>query len=108
MDLIAARLCARIAASHYRLAGLTMPPHLRAHIEAVEAGSVSGTESGCNAEQLEYDPDPISTIEAASILGCSTRYVRRIAESLDGRNIAGRWVFDKQTVTDYAMARRAG
>jgi helix-turn-helix protein len=49
----------------------------------------------------------IDAKEAAAILRCTARWVRRIRDELDGRNIGGRWFFSRQTVAEYAE-RKAG
>lgn len=75
------------------------------------ASSVRGTKS-C-APQSQSSPSAaeelIDTTEAAGILHCSDRWVRnpRIREKLGGRDIGGRWLFPRHTVTDYAE-RKAG
>lgn len=55
----------------------------------------------------EGTADDISTTEAAAILGCSTRHVRRIAADLDGIRVGRDWIFNRHTVTEYATARTA-
>ncbi|WP_204807778.1 helix-turn-helix domain-containing protein [Mycobacterium riyadhense] len=67
------------------------------------AASVHGSENNSDAEQLE--DELIDSDEAAEILGCSTRWVRTIITDLEGRKVAGRWVFHRQTVIDYAASR---
>ncbi|WP_449560316.1 helix-turn-helix domain-containing protein [Mycolicibacterium mageritense] len=47
----------------------------------------------------------IDTEEAASILGCSTRHVRRLAADLDGQRVAGRWIFHRHNVIEYAEGK---
>jgi hypothetical protein len=70
------------------------------------ATSVCGSEQGCEREQLTTD-DLIGAEEAASLLGCSARHVRAIASDLDGAQPSGRdYVFWRQSVIDYANARR--
>lgn len=49
----------------------------------------------------------IDAQEAAGILGVTARHVRRLAADLDGHRIAGRWVFNRQNVIDYAEGRTA-
>lgn len=54
-------------------------------------------------------PRPVEVIdaqEAATILGISARHVRRLAADLGAHRIAGRWVFNRQNVIDYAEGRR--
>lgn len=99
-DLGAALRCARIVVALYQ--PRCSPPqrilnHL-AHLERIASSSDSGTKHQVREEESEL----ISTTEAAQILGCSTRYVRRIATSLDGRRIGRTWTFPRQEVEDYA------
>ena len=51
----------------------------------------------------ESNPPPqlISALEAAAILGVSWRHITRIAHTLDGAFVGGRWLFDHATVTEY-------
>lgn len=47
----------------------------------------------------------IPTSEAAVILGCSPRHVRRLADVLDGERVGGRLVFQRDVVTRYLEER---
>jgi hypothetical protein len=69
--------------------------------EQLLAGSTHGTKNDPLCEELAPD-DLIDTKEAATILGCSTRWVRRIHADLDGQSCGGRWVFRRQAVVEYA------
>ncbi|MBF6422694.1 helix-turn-helix domain-containing protein [Nocardia farcinica] len=51
--------------------------------------------------------DEISTNTAAAILGCSPRWVRKIANDLDGIRVGRTWIFNRATVEEYAQARNA-
>jgi hypothetical protein len=51
-------------------------------------------------------PRWIDAHEAALIVGCSSRHIRRLAADLDGRRLRGVWIFDHQTVAEYAAAKR--
>lgn len=99
----AAAHCARITAAHYRLAGIEPPHWLRQHLQSL-TGSAHGTASPPPPAEWLHD-ELIDSDQAASILGYSARYVRRIATDLDGQQICGRWAFSKQTVLAYATAR---
>ncbi len=46
----------------------------------------------------------VSTAEAAKVLGWSERHVRRRAADLDGRQVAGVWMYPQAVVMDYAKA----
>jgi len=50
----------------------------------------------------------IGSVEAATLLGCSARHVRRIASDLEGQRVEGQWVFRRQDVAAYADAKGAG
>lgn len=47
----------------------------------------------------------ISSAQAAKLLGCSRRHVSRIATDLDGQLVAGRWMFHRAAVAEYADAK---
>ncbi|MBM7278282.1 hypothetical protein JTZ10_10960 [Gordonia rubripertincta] len=66
--------------------------------------SAHGTSKRQQPQQSEPD-DLIDTAEAAHILRCTTRNVRRIAANLDGEQVAGRWIFHRPTVIEYATAK---
>lgn len=53
------------------------------------------------------DSIPIDSSEAGRILGLSKRQTQRIARSLDGTLVGGRWLFDRSTVESYAAQRDA-
>ena len=50
----------------------------------------------------------IGAVEAATLLGCSARHVRRIASDLEGQRVEGQWVFRRQDVAAYADAKGDG
>lgn len=52
-------------------------------------------------EQVEVETDLISCREAAGILGCSERSVRRWAPGLGGQLVGGRWLVDRQAVLEH-------
>ena len=56
-------------------------------------------------EQVEVQADYISCSEAASILGCSERSVRRWAPGLGGQLVGGRWLVDRQAVLEHAAGQ---
>lgn len=61
---------------------------------------------GPESEAHEPDSEMVGTAEAARILGCSTRHVRRLAADLDGQRTGRDWIFRRATVTEYATARK--
>lgn len=100
-DLGTALRCARIVAALYQ--PRCSPPrqivdHL-AHLETIAASSATGTKHVVEQQESEL----IGTTEAAQILGCSTRYVRRIHATLDGNRIGNTWTFPREVVEDYAQ-----
>ena len=70
------------------------------------ATSAHGTESSTDGPPLTPD-ELIDTNEAATILNCSTRWVRHICNDLDGQNISGRWLFSRHNVVEYAEERQS-
>ncbi|NTY58674.1 hypothetical protein [Mycolicibacterium sphagni] len=104
-DLAAARHCAQIVARLYR--GRDVPERIRRHLESLMDGSEAGTEP--EAGQPESRHDLIGAATAAKLLDCSTRYVTRIANDLDGVQVdGGVWVFNRATVTEYVLAKNEG
>ena len=69
---------------------------------AVTQAAVGQPDSG---EQVEVQADYISCREAASILGCSERSVRRWAPGLGGQLVGGRWLVDRQAVVEHAAGQ---
>ena len=56
-------------------------------------------------EQVSAQADYVSCSEAASILGCSERSVRRWAPGLGGQLVGGRWLVDRQAVAEHAAGQ---
>lgn len=52
------------------------------------------------------EADRMTTTEAAQMLGCSARTVRRLAPGLGGRQCGGQWFVDRQAVTEHAAEGR--
>lgn len=44
--------------------------------------------------------------QAAAELGCSKRQARRLAPSLGGRIVGGRWLIDRQALTEHIEGRQ--
>jgi hypothetical protein len=99
----AARYAVADLVARRRLAGRPVPAAVVALHRTLVAASGDGTEIGCRGE--ESGDDLIDAAAAAELLGCSSRWVRRIRADLGGRKVAGRWVFDRHTVVEYARAR---
>lgn len=93
-----------------RLGGQPIRPEIRHLCHQLIAASARGTEDvEDEATSQQWAPkDLIDTPQAAAILGCSTRWVRRIAAELDGYNCGGRWVFRRQAVTRHANRKGQG
>ena len=95
-----ARLIHYVTAEFVRrrqLTGQPIPNQVRRLLTEVSAHGTSVRES-----EPDSDVDLIDTAEAAQILHCSTRRIRRIAADLDGEQVAGRWIFHRVIVTEYA------
>lgn len=99
-----ARLIVYVTAEFVRrrqLTGQPIPEQVRRLLTEVSAHGTSQREA-----TTESTPDLIDTAEAARILRCSTRRIRRIATDLDGEQVAGRWIFHRATVTEYAHLKQ--
>jgi len=48
----------------------------------------------------------ISTRDAAALLGCSERHVRRLAPMVGGELVGGRWLLDRQAVLEHIGGSR--
>ena len=78
-------------------------PALLGNLEAEIAASRVRHQSESDTAELELD-ELITAAQAAAIIGRSRRQVLRITTSLGGRIVCGRWLFNRQTVLDYAEA----
>ena len=108
MDVTAeqARLLVYVIAEFIRrrqITGQLIPERVRSLLRAVSA---HGTDDTAPAQESE-PVDLIDTEQAAQILGCSSRRIRWIAADLDGEQIAGRWVFHRHNVIEYAQQKEA-
>jgi hypothetical protein len=70
----------------------------------VAAMSWSGPPLGAGGSDLVSEKK-ITAAQAAKILGCSHRHVVRIAASLDGELVCGRWLFCEAAVLAYRDGR---
>ena len=84
-----------------------VPPHVLAAHRWLTIMSQVGHESSSDETTLDAD-DLIGTAQAASLLGCTERHVRRLRADLDGVRPSGgsAWVFSRHQVVRYAQARR--
>lgn len=88
------------------LAGIRQEPQILELLAYTKTGgSASGTETCSGRAELETWEDLIGSVEAQSILGCSERWIRKIASDLDGIKCGNRWLFDRRTVVEYAEAK---
>ncbi|WP_141561917.1 helix-turn-helix domain-containing protein [Micromonospora sp. WMMA1996] len=105
-------LQAAVAASDR--AGLRPPPRIVTLIAALEAEMQQPSSPGGSAE-VPREPgvpgsvlttEPADTKEAARMLGVTPRQIRNISHRLDGRKVAGSWVFDRDLVAAEAIRRQ--
>ena len=90
-----------------KLWGHPIPPGMDALERRLQAAmSADGHDSGGGAAELKQENTLIGAVEAATILGCSARHVRRIAADLDGQRVEGQWVFRRQDVADLRERER--
>lgn len=109
-DVRPAYYCAAEVMRHRQRAGQPIPHWLSRHFDQLDAkirASESGHESDRAAGQLD-DEKLITAREAANIVGRSKRQVQRLAADLDGQIVGGRWLFQLNTVTEYAEERGRG
>jgi hypothetical protein len=104
-EIRAACYCASEVLRGRRLGGQPIPPWLRRLHQRLD------TEVRMSRTRQEFDDAPaeldthdswIGSPEAAALLGWSLRRVQRRASDLDGRIIAGRYVFRESVVRRFA------
>lgn len=98
----AARYCVDVAQRARARNGL--PPSV-ALARLAEALAAPGQED--NPDEPAGQPDLVTTEEAAEMLGVSLRTARRLAPLLGGRRIGGRWLLDRQAVTEHKEGKTA-
>jgi hypothetical protein len=86
--------------------GKSVPAAVRALFKRIELVSACGHESGSGTKGLDEEP-PIGTAEAAQILKCDPRTVRRLRQDLGGWKVGRDWVFTKSVVEQYEESRSA-
>ena len=90
------------------IAGRGCPPAVTALYRRIDtvirapSVSESGHENGSGAEQYNVW---ITAAQAAPLLGLSKRQTQRLAADLGGQLIGGRWLFNQETVREYAGER---
>jgi hypothetical protein len=74
---------------------------------ADEAAQVSARPRGDVRKPADVQPSQnmITTEEAAAMIRRSPRQIRRLAADLEGRQISGRWLFDRDQVAAVAAER---
>ena len=100
--LTAAREAVRIARAARARNGL---PEARALAEL--AGLLAPGPQRDAQEQTQEHAEPMTTKQAAELLGVSPRQVRRLASRLGGQTIAGRLVLDAAAVQQHHSGRNA-
>lgn len=98
----AVRYCVGEVVRRRLLTGAPVPGWLR-RLDHTLRMSAHGPETA--AGQPESKSEVVDSSEVAAILGCSTRHVRRLAADLDGQHVAGRWIFNRRNVIDYAEGK---
>ena len=104
-DLEAAHFCARVAdavTTHDHPIRRWLPTHMHKLTTELAMSQVRH-QSDSDTAQLELD-ELITAAQAGAILRRSKRQVQRIATSINGQIVCGRWLFNRQTVLDYAEA----
>lgn len=99
--------CANEVLGRRRLAGVPIPSRLvtlagRLDLHAVM--SRDGHENDCHDTGSECE-DLIGSAQAAQMLGVTSRHLRRLHADLDGRKLAGRWMFKAATINEYRTAK---
>jgi hypothetical protein len=95
-----------------RRTGQPIPEWLRRHynqldtqIKGMSPRGPSVAENAFGAPQSAHG-DVIGTREAAAMLSIAPRQARRRADQLGGALVAGRWLFLRDSVAEYAEGRR--
>lgn len=94
--------CVDYALMNRSLQGRTIPAEaatLRARLESAVRASLA-------VPGEELTGDVIGVREAARLLHCAERHVRRLAPEMGGITISGRWVFDREKVEKFARTPR--
>lgn len=107
-DLIDLRLAIHARITHRRRNGVGVPTGAAEALVAFEAAIAATTTMSDDGHADVPEPDVpqhcitwIDADEAARRLGVTPRHIRRIAASLDGRRIAGRWAFPDDSIATY-------
>lgn len=109
-DVRAAYWCAAQVIRGRELHSHQVPPPVRALFDRLDAEvrmSRARHESDSRTAQLGSD-QLIGVNEAADILGWTKRKVQRHATDLDGKRVAGQWVFSRSAVIEYLEGGSGG
>lgn len=74
---------------------------------AALAALVAAPGQSDSPDESAGEPEYMTTDEAAALLGISPRSVRRMASGLGGRIVGGRWLVDRQAVTEHKEGQTA-
>lgn len=107
----------RMVAAAHRANGLPVPERIRLLIQVCElelAPFRARASSAGGSAEVPFAPEsPESVAEdlvdvgtAAELLGVTPRQIRNLREQLEGRKVAGRWVFDRDVLLLEADRRR--
>lgn len=103
-SITAVRYAVRVAIAARHRNGLPVHPLLAELAASVTEPGRTDTEP---APTQQDHTEMIDTREAARMLGCSNRQARRLAPLLGGRIIAGRWLLDRDAVTEHIQGTAA-
>ena len=100
--------CAAEVIRHRRLTGAPIPKWIRLHYRSLHRQlhlnlvlSRLGPDFDPGMTESNPSPQLITASEAAAILGVSRRHITRIAHTLDGVFVGGRWLFNRAAVIEY-------
>jgi hypothetical protein len=109
-DLRAAYYCCSEVLRTRRRVGAPIPDWMTAYFRRLDAAyrgmaprGPSVVENGDEGTQSK--DDVIGSVEVAKMLSLAPRQVRRRATQLGGTLVAGRWLFMRETVAEYAERR---
>ncbi|MGS2805957.1 hypothetical protein [Nocardia sp. MW-W600-9] len=108
VDLALAYWLAQREATAHRRAGRAIPERLRTHLRALEA--LLESEDGPPAPPIRgsWEPSGLTLLtaeQASAALDVTPRQARRLGHRIGGRRIGGRWLFDRDAVTEHRDGR---
>jgi len=106
------RACYYVAAEVLRTRrriGAPIPAGLHRHYNQLDTAfrgiaprGPSVVDNAHGGTQSQHEHGVIGTVEVAAMMGIPPRQVRRRADKLGGTLVAGRWLFSRETVAEYA------